>query len=177
MSNKAVVTTAFEAVGNPQALKTLKAYARRIKVKLVVLTERKVMTMHPNLPPCYEHCQLVDVLSQFERVLWVTEGTILAPQFPNVFTALSPLVLGAPLVTEPSVLRSLQRLLHARGILALWDGRCFSSERMLLSGMHTGMVDLDLGTYPDCQLQLNFNRVLLRIPLRNLGVPPHNDGE
>ena len=181
--NALVVVKVGEHPQAESSLRSLQAYAKKWKLDFVPLLEPKVTPGIKWLPLAYEKYQVVDVLPLYQQVLLVELGMHLADTeyAPKIDWRKPTAAFWAPVVTPwvTHQLLSFQRLLHVRGALRAWDGKYFDTNLMLLNPSHSMLFALDLGTCPDNEgrHQLNFNRVLLRVPMRDLGVPPHNDGE
>jgi len=81
---KAIVTAAFggeyEAM-SARSFPTIEAYAGKIGADFVPLGERRF----PDRPPYFEKFQLFELLSRYDRVVWMDSDLLVRPDCPDLF--------------------------------------------------------------------------------------------
>ena len=157
-------------------LPSLTAYAARLHANFHVLQAPLYTLGDPELPMPYEKYQLYGFLSVYSRVLFLDPDIIVRATCPNLFDVVPKGQLGAYNVRPYTALhdRAMRKHLKRAGVLEHWDGRYFNGGVLVLDRAARPMFDLQLGVCRHVsewgeQTQLNVNRVLLDIPLFDIG--------
>lgn len=118
----------------------MKNYATRCNADLVVITE-PLLAKRFGLPARYEKFQLFDLLSTYERVLFLDNDILVTPDAPNVFELVSPGLFSA--VSETGFSRvglDIELTQKVLGTLS-WDRPYFNTGVMIASRIHRPLFD------------------------------------